>query len=327
MKPVEHYWANVNPLSLLLLPLSLLFCSIAGLRRLLYKRGLKASIRVPAPVIVVGNISVGGTGKTPLVIRICHLLQTWGLKPGIVSRGYGGETTDWPYAVLPNSDPHLVGDEPLLLAQRTGCPVFISPKRPEAAQALLQQTECNVIVSDDGLQHYALKRDVEIAVVDGKRLFGNGFCLPSGPLRERLKRLEEVDFVISNGPSSLDSVQMDLQSTSVVNLSDPSIRCSPDDFIGQKVNAMAGIGNPQRFFDTLLALGLDINPHSFKDHQRYQPGDLPSSIKTPLIMTEKDAVKCRSFAEPGYWYLEVEAKLEEGFSKKLEHLIRDLNNG
>jgi len=324
LKPIEHYWYSLNPVSLLLLPLSFLFCILAGVRRLLFAVGIKRVVKVATPVIVVGNISVGGTGKTPLVVWLCQFLQEQGLKPGIVSRGYGGNTTQWPCEVRPDSAAAEVGDEPLLLARRTQCPMYIDPNRPQAAKALLKHTDCDVIISDDGLQHYALHRDVEIVMVDGKRLFGNGFCLPAGPLRETQKRLEKVDLVVSNGPSSLDAFQMNLQATVLVNLLDPSKRVLPVDFETKKVHAIAGIGNPQRFFDTLGSLGFEVEPQSFKDHHHYQREDFAMGAEQVLIMTEKDAVKCLSFAEPGYWYLEVEAKLDDGFTTQLERLIREL---
>ncbi len=324
MKPIEHYWSSLNPVSLALLPLSLLFCLLAGFRRGLFALGLKRTVKLPVPVVVVGNISVGGTGKTPLVVWICKFLQAQGLKPGIVSRGYGGNASHWPKAVAPDSDPSEIGDEPLLLARRTQCPVFVGPNRPEAAQALLDQHQCDIIISDDGLQHYALQRDIEVAVVDGQRLFGNGLCLPAGPLREWRKRLQQVDLVVSNGTSPLSASQMNLQATVLVNVKDPSRRQTTTKFAPRTVNAAAGIGNPQRFFDTLKALGFESENYSFADHHNYQRGDMPTSDKRPLIMTEKDAVKCREFAEPEYWYLEVEAIMDDNFATQLKQLIRDL---
>jgi len=213
LKPLEHYWSSLNPISLALMPLSLLFCLLAGVRRWLFAVGIKRAIKVPVPVVVVGNITVGGTGKTPLVVWMCDFFQNMGLKPGIVSRGFGGNSANWPRAVTPESKAEEVGDEPLLLAKRTQCPVFVGPNRPEAALALLQQCDCDIIISDDGLQHYALHRDIEIAVVDGQRLFGNRLCLPAGPLRERPGRLAEVDLVVSNGASPLSGLQMNLKPT------------------------------------------------------------------------------------------------------------------
>ena len=256
----ERLWSTVNPLSLLLWPLSLLFRVVVWLRRWAYQIGWLKSFRVTAPVIVVGNIVVGGTGKTPLLIRLVELLRQSGYQPGIVSRGYGGSSKYWPRDVEADSDPDEVGDEPVLLAKRCGCPVVVAPDRVSAAQKLLRDYDCNVILSDDGLQHYRLKRDIEIAVINATQRFGNGFCLPAGPLREPVKRLTNVDFVINNHPPPSSSsssrraqikageYSMSLQVTTIVNMGDPAITRSIASFAGHTVHAVAAIGHPTRFF-------------------------------------------------------------------------------
>ena len=324
MKPVEHYWASINGVSLLLWPLSLLFCLIAFLRKWLFRTGLKSSSKLQKPVIVVGNISVGGTGKSPLVIWLCGYLEELGYHPGVVSRGYGAKAQEWPKTVTPESDPQEVGDEPLMIARRTGVPMVISPDRPQAGEALLKEANCDLVISDDGLQHYALQRDIEIAVLDAARGFGNGFCLPAGPLRERPQRLKQVNLVIGNGATELAPHQMVLKPTRFVDLKDPSKTLPLDSFRGQKVHGVAGIGNPERFFDTLRGLDLEVESHPYQDHHRYRPEDLPDSADKPLIMTEKDAVKCLGFGLENAWYLEVTAEPDSAFSEQLEQLIRDL---
>ncbi|MCC9002187.1 MAG: tetraacyldisaccharide 4'-kinase, partial [Candidatus Competibacter sp.] len=196
---LDRYGYSLNLVAVLLWPLSLLFGLVARIRRFLYRNNVLKSVGLSVPVIVVGNISVGGTGKTPLVAQLVELLRDAGYKPGVVGRGYGGQSTQWPRSVMADSDPVQVGDEPVLLARRCRCPVVVGPDRVVAAQLLYETYDCNVIISDDGLQHYRLRRDIEIAVVDGFRRFGNAACLPAGPLREPPSRLREVDFVVSNG--------------------------------------------------------------------------------------------------------------------------------
>lgn len=303
-----------------LVPLSWLFALVASLRRALYRRGWLAVARLPVPVIVVGNITVGGTGKTPLVIWLAERLRAHGYRPGVVSRGYAAEAeTSRP--VDADSDPALVGDEPVLIARRSGCPVRVGRQRTEAARALLaEHPEVDVILADDGLQHYALGRDIEIAVVDGQRRFGNGRLLPAGPLREPPARLREVDAVVVNGgdwrPSDCPAYDMSLEGTCLNALNEPGRTATAAQFAGRQVHALAGIGNPQRFFDTLTALGLDIIPHPFPDHHAYQPADLPDGT---LVMTEKDAVKCVAFDHPDAWVLVVDARVQDG----LERLLLD----
>lgn len=327
MKRLDHYWYSRNPVSIALLPLSWLFRLISRLRRQAYRHGLLGQDKLPVPVIVVGNISVGGTGKTPLVIWLARHLQALGYKPGIISRGYGGAATEWPQPVEAGSDPAWVGDEPVLLAVRTGCPLWVGPDRPATARALLDQADCDILISDDGLQHYALQRDLEIVVIDGVRGFGNGWSLPAGPLRERPSRLSEVDLVIANGESDLTDYRMVLEPGQLINLAAPSLKKKLDYFKDQPVHAMAGIGHPERFFNTLRAAGLYPQVHPFPDHHCFSEMEITPDDALPVIITEKDAVKCAPFAHRRHWYLEVSAQPDRGFIQQLDQRIREIGNG
>lgn len=324
---LDHYWYTRNRIALLLLPLSWLFCLLVWLRRLGYRFGLLTRQRLPVPVIVVGNISVGGTGKTPLVIWLVDYLRQSGFNPGIVSRGYGGSAVHWPQQVDADSDPTLVGDEPVMLCRRTGAPMWVGPDRPAAARALLEATDCDIIIADDGLQHYALGRDMEIAVVDGKRLLGNGYCLPAGPLREPVSRLQGVDLVVVNSGSWGRGYPMTLGSGRLVNLKDPAVTSDLAAFAGHEVHAIAGIGNPRRFFDTLRDHGVKIIEHAFQDHHPFTAREITPGDELAVIMTEKDAVKCASFGQRYHWYLEVDAMLDREFTRQLDKLLRDLKDG
>jgi len=315
----------------LLAPFSLLFAFLVALRRGLYGVGWKKSSRLPVPVIVVGNITAGGAGKTPLTLALVTGLQAAGYHPGIVSRGYGGSARR-AMPVLPGSDPTVVGDEPLLLARRSACPVWIGRQRVDAAQQMLAyHPEIDVLVTDDGLQHYALARDMEIVVVDAMRGFGNAWPLPAGPLREPIRRLGQASALVLNGPGQLtDPVpvpifRMELQAALFHNLMHPERSLPVSDFIAQTqgpVQAMAGIGHPQRFFDQLSRLGLDVVPHGFPDHHAFQASDLPQGR---VVMTEKDAVKIAPLArEKGfadYWYLSVDAQVEPGLNEMMLSLL------
>jgi len=318
---LESHWYRKTPLTLLLLPLSWLFCAVALGRRWAYRAGLLKTVRLPVPVIVVGNISVGGTGKTPMVAWLVALLSKEGYHPGIISRGYGGGAKHWPQQVRPDSDPTMVGDEAVLLARRCRCPMAVGPDRPTAAQALLDHADCNIIISDDGLQHYRLGRDVEIAVVDGVRRFGNGHCLPAGPLREPVRRLQSVDMVIANGTAGPREYAMKLQPTSLHNLQQAEKTQPLAQFAGQRVHAVAGIGNPRRFFELLASHGLDAIEHPFPDHHPFRAEDIDFGDELPVLMTEKDAVKCQAFAEANHWYLPVDAQLDERVPQILLRLI------
>ncbi len=325
MTKLERYWYSSRA-PFWLLPISWLFCALVAIRRQAYKRGLLRSYSVAVPVIVVGNISVGGTGKTPLVVWLVKLLRKAGYHPGIVSRGYGGQAERWPQQVRADSDPQMVGDEPVMLAQRCACPIAAAPDRVTAANVLLKHEACDVIITDDGLQHYRLQRDIELTVVDGERRFGNGHCLPAGPLREPLSRLDEVDFVIANGQPGRAEIAMKLEADKIRSVLNYEIVHSFDEFVGQQVHALAGIGNPQRFFHLLRSRGLDVIEHPFPDHYRFEPHDLSFGDDLPILMTEKDAVKCRRFANQQMWYVPVEAHLSEAFAMRILQMLKKLTD-
>ncbi len=325
---LEQYWYRLTPWHVLLLPFSVVFGILASLRRFLYILHLLPVVKLPVPVIVIGNITAGGTGKTPLVIWLSNFLQEQGFKPGIVSRGYGG-SNQGSLAVNPQSNPAVVGDEPVLLARRCRCPVWVGRKRPAVAKALLAaHPDCNVVLSDDGLQHYRLHRDVEIVIVDGERKFGNGLPLPAGPLRELTGRLLSVDAVVVHDGEpaasfTAGSFTMRLAGETFYNLLNPDFKAIAADLRGKKTYAVAGIGNPQRFFRQLQKLGLTAVARPFPDHHPYQPEDLYAPDAEAIIMTEKDAVKCGSFADEKYWVLAVDAQVPRELGllilKKLEN--------
>jgi tetraacyldisaccharide 4'-kinase len=314
-------WYDSHPLSILLAPLGWLFSLAAAARRYAYRAGLLRSEKMPVPVIVVGNITVGGTGKTPLVIYVAEALRQAGHRPGVVSRGYGGRAATWPQTVTADSDPVMVGDEPVLIARRAGCPVAVAPRRAAAVGRLLAEYDCDVIVCDDGLQHYPLARDIEIAVVDGARRLGNGRCLPAGPLREPPARLRTVDLVVVNGGDSSDRCVMHLTGNMAFPVRDSNGACELGEWRGSTVHGVAGIGNPERFFVHLRSHGLNVVEHPFPDHHRFDSADLRFGDELPVIMTEKDAIKCRSFAHPRLWYVPVDARLDAACEQQLRQLL------
>lgn len=307
---IQQGWYKGSPWLLPLRPLSLLV-SMEASRRL--ERFRRAPEKPPVPVLVVGNITVGGTGKTPLVIALVQAAQARGLKVAVVSRGYGGKLEQYPVTVTADSPALDVGDEPVLIARRTGVPVILDPDRRNALQVAIESGKPDLVISDDGLQHYALPRSAEIVVVDGQRGLGNGRCLPEGPLREPATRLKEVDFVISTGGGWSGAYPMIMRPGAIENLADGRT-LDTHDFLREypHVHAVAGIGNPRRYFNLLNIIGLNIQPHVYPDHHAYQPADLAFSDGLPVLMTEKDAVKCAAFAEPNWWYLPVTADLPEG---------------
>ncbi|MGB7542648.1 MAG: tetraacyldisaccharide 4'-kinase [Burkholderiales bacterium] len=312
MSFVSRHWYRLSPVSVLLLPLSFLFHIAVTLRRLLYRLGILPSVRLPVPVIVVGNLTVGGTGKTPLVLWLAGDLRRRGRNPGILCRGYGGSAAA-PREVKKGDDPGLVGDEPLLLAERAGCPVWVGADRAATGRALLAANPgCNVILCDDGLQHYRLARDFEIAVEDERGL-GNGFLLPAGPLREPASRC--VDARITNGgEASAGAWRMRLKPVSLYRVDEPAAVLEPSAFAGTRLHAVAGIGNPQRFFADLDAMGLKTVPHAFADHHRFQPRDLEFADCDFVLMTEKDAVKCRGFGRRDLIAVRADAELDPAFT-------------
>jgi tetraacyldisaccharide 4'-kinase len=318
---IDSLWYRNSPLSLVLAPIGWLYCACAVLRRTAYRLGIFSVGRVDAPVIVVGNISVGGTGKTPLVIWTARFLEANGLRPGIVSRGYRGRAGKWPQQVRPDSDPIMVGDESVLLAKATGRPVAADPDRLRAARTLLAHVDCDVIISDDGLQHLALGRDVEIAVIDGVRRHGNGRCLPAGPLREPRSRLKSVDMVVANGGGIPGEFDMRMAVGDAKHLVEASHSRPLDSFKGGPVHAVCGIGAPGRFFDTLERAGLTLIRHRFPDHHSYSAADIVFDDTHPVLMTEKDAVKCRRFADARHWCVPVRARLPKAFGARLLRLL------
>lgn len=324
----EDHWYQEMYISTWFTPLCMVYADIVRLRRFLYRIGVLKRHKLPVPVIIVGNITVGGVGKTPLVIWLAELLAKQGYKPGVISRGYGGKDNAVPRLVRADSDPARVGDEAVVLARRCACPVAIGVNRVEAARLLLAEYPCDVIVSDDGLQHYALARDLEIAVIDGERRFGNGYCLPSGPLREPPERIKEVDLVVVNGGGDLQPGEfgMHYSGGDPVNLLNGEIR-PIETFRAGPCHALAGVGNPGRFFKQLAAAGLDCETHAFTDHHAFTPADLKFNDGKPVIMTEKDAVKCEKFAEAKHWRLPVKAELPEAFSQQFLQLLKKKIHG
>ncbi|MCW8826041.1 MAG: tetraacyldisaccharide 4'-kinase [Gammaproteobacteria bacterium] len=326
---IESVWQQRGVAAWMLYPLSLLFAAIAATRRLLFKLNILKSYPSAVPIIVVGNITVGGSGKTPTVIWLCSELKRLGKNPGIISRGYGGQAEIWPQDVTAESAPQMVGDEAVLLSTRTGCPMVVGPDRVAAAQMLHDKHGVDIIISDDGLQHYRMQRDIELVIIDGKRRFGNRFLMPAGPLREPVRRLKSVDFVINNGGEAISGqqqeIEMRLQPATLYNLKSGE-QIEVADFIerfGNSVHAVAGIGNPVRMFNLLSELGFNVTEHPFTDHHPFQPVDLELLPELPIIMTEKDAVKCTQFATENHWALPIEAQLPEGFAEKI---IQQLEN-
>jgi tetraacyldisaccharide 4'-kinase len=316
-----------------LLPLSWLFRAVAASRRFLYCRGILPSVAPTVPVVVVGNLTVGGSGKTPLTLWLVKSLAERGWHPGIVSRGYGGAGGGAVRAVTPDAAAAVVGDEPLLLARRSGVPVFVGQDRAAAANALLAvHPECDVLVADDGLQHYRLARRAEIAVFD-RRGAGNGHLLPAGPLREPLCRLAGMTAVVINGgtarvnPTGTPCFSMFLAGTCFVALDDPRKTCSAVDLRGKSLYALAGIGDPARFYCQLADLGLRFSRHPFPDHRVYSAEDLAFARDGVLLMTEKDAVKCAGLSLSEAWVLPVEARVEDApdGSSLLEGILEKLN--
>lgn len=313
-------WYQGHPALLLLRPLEWLYRAVVQRKRQRFLAGLSPSYRAPVPVIVVGNITVGGTGKTPLILYLIEHCRARGLRVGVVSRGYGAQPPSVPWRVTAEQSARDAGDEPLLLVQRSGVALMIDPDRARAVQALLSAEPLDLILCDDGLQHYRLARDLELVLIDAVRGLGNGRCLPAGPLREPQARLQSVDAVLFNGASadSAEGFGFTLQPTALVNVASGELQ--PLDLFapGQAVHAVAGIGNPQRFFRTLEALNWRPIAHAFADHAIYSAAALDFSPSLPLLMTEKDAVKCRAFAQPDWWYLAVDARPSPAFSAWLD---------
>lgn len=335
---ITNGWYRRSPWLFLLIPFELFYRSIIFTRKLVYRLGLIESKVFPVPVIIVGNITVGGTGKTPLVIALTQYLKSKGFSPGVVSRGYTSRAPAYPYAVTANSPPAFSGDEPLLISLRADVPVVIDGNRTRAVNYLLKQYQCDVVISDDGLQHYKLGRDIECVVVDGERELGNGRCLPTGPLREPVSRLETVDFIIRNGrKTEMDNTctngmssyfgeaqsLMTLEATEIKSLSGNSEVLLANWNNSKTVHAVAGIGNPKRFFSSLKKKGFTVYEHIFPDHHQYSENDFNFGDDLPIIMTEKDAVKAKMLDLPeSCWYVPVSAILEDEFLKDITQRIQ-----
>lgn len=317
MHILEKHWRRITVVSLLLLPLSALFSVLARIRRIAYRLGLFSIVSAPVPVVVVGNLSVGGTGKTPVVIWLAKELQARGFTPGVISRGYGGsgEMSE----VLATSSPRHVGDEPLMIARRTHCPVWIGRDRAAAANRLVAgHPQVDILISDDGLQHYHLARNFEIVVIDARRQFGNRLLLPAGPLREPVSRLDTVDAAVVNGGEvpqlRVSAFAMRLDGSEFLNLVDPLKRMSAGQFGNMELHAVAGIGDPERFFSHLRSLGLSFTPHAFPDHHMFTASDLEFAGANAVLMTEKDAIKCTCFARDIWWALPVDAQIDSALA-------------
>lgn len=320
---IQRVWYGGHWSRWLLLPLSGLYHVIVCLRRSLYRKGFLSARKAPVPVLVVGNLTVGGTGKTPLTVWLATRLRGRGYAPGIASRGYGGSKVGTSMRVDAESDPAVVGDEPVLIARRTGCPVVIDPDRVQAA-AMLCADGADLLIADDGLQHYRLARDYEICVIDGSRGLGNGSLLPAGPLREPLHRLAEVDQVLLNGavadgwkvPAgfSRDPIRFDLAATEVIRM-DGAETLPITHFAGTTVHAVAAIGNPARFFDLLRRHGIEVIEHAFPDHAAIGPEALHFDDDRPVLMTEKDAVKQRRPVSERLWYVPVDVEMDPGVAE------------
>ncbi len=326
-------WSEPNALTFLLLPLSFFYRSVMAVRKYFYSKKLFDVYQPNVPVLVVGNISVGGTGKTPLTMAIVERARLLGFTPGVISRGYGGQALEWPQRVTAETSAHYVGDESVLIARSTGCPVVVGPKRGAAIDLLLSEHDCDLIISDDGLQHYALARNAEIAVIDQQRRHLNQYCLPAGPLREPQSRLASVNLIL-NHVAPVERGEKDpfnrsqenlfrLKNKGFVNVNDNK---SCDLQRVEKVHAVAGIGHPLRFFRLLRALGFDVIEHAFPDHHRFVAEDFSFGDDMTVIMTAKDAVKCVAFAQSNWHYLSVEAELNENASNSLDTLLNQLRD-
>ena len=325
---ITKAWQSKFSWTVLLLPLSFIFYFLISFRKLLFLLKVKKSYRPKVPLIVVGNISVGGTGKTPTVIWLCKFLQNAGYRPVIISRGYGGNSEQYPLVVDANSNPQESGDEPLLLAIRTACPVVVDPIRCRAAQ-MAENIGCDIIISDDGLQHYALERDLELIVIDGQRRFGNGFLLPAGGLREPKSRLKTAFAKICNGGIAQENEwQMTLKPAAHwQNVFEKNKSVTKDFFEGKKLLAIAGIGNPQRFFALLTELNIQAEVLPLADHAEIQIDQFTKwqNNYDMILMTEKDAVKCRKFKSSNCFYLPVTAQIDDKLELEILQKIKELN--
>ena len=325
LNKIEQGWLCPNGISYLLYPVTLLYRMVFQVRTWSYRIKLLKSERLPVPVIVIGNLSVGGTGKTPLVVMLVDYFKSIDYKPGVISRGYKSNSSHVPRLVEHAGCAAEVGDEPVMIYERCHVPVAVGPDKVASGRLLIKDCDCDLIISDDGFQHFALERDLDIVVIDGERGLGNGWCLPAGPLREPAGAIERADVVVVNGNRMTvqhpNHYPMHLSMQPLVRIHDKKT-CTIKQFEGQTVNAIAGIGNPQRFFDQLGAQGLEVIQHAFDDHHRFQQSDLVFDNEFPVLMTEKDAVKCRSLIHStAFWSVPVEAEIAPGFFQLIEQRL------
>lgn len=321
---IERAWYQKTFLSYCLFPFSLSYRFIIFIRHFLYQHKIFSVTRVNAPVIVVGNITVGGTGKTPLVIALVNFLKTTGFRPGVVTRGYRKKSKT-ACIVKHDSDPIFVGDEAVLIAKNTNVPVISGANRSDNAKLLIKNFQCNVVISDDGLQHYALARDIEIVVIDSSRRYGNGFCLPAGPLREPVSRLTSVNMVVANGATQPGEFSMQFILDDVVSVLDENKKISFAELMHKKIIVVAGIGNPERFFRTLQLKNLCFERKIFPDHYPFQKKDFDVVTADIILMTEKDAVKCRAFADTRFFYVRGHAQVDSHFFTLMTHHLLQNN--
>lgn len=321
-------WQRANALTLILWPLSLVYRAIFFIRKKSYQCGLLASYKAPVPIMIVGNLTVGGTGKTPLVIHLVSVLRDLGYKPGVISRGYHGEAKQYPYSVEIDSLVSESGDEPALIVRRTQVPMVVGPNRRANIEQLLSQNAVDIVISDDGLQHFALQRDIELCLIDETTILSNTCLLPAGPYREPLSRLNSVDLIIKHQQKTVGESAVNASNVFAMSLkaSEPQKVVDADDSIRifdkqASIHAVAGIGNPQRFFSTCEQLGLDFESHSFADHHQFDAQDLEFGDQRAVLMTEKDAVKCAGFDNDRLWFLPVDAELSAGFEDALSKLL------
>ena len=325
---LEKAWYKKSLWLWLLWPFSLITKQISKRRLIKFLDGSTKTWSTNIPLIVVGNIVAGGTGKTPFVIWLTKKLSELGYKPGVISRGYGGRAKKYPLIVNDSTRARISGDEPRLIFQNTNVPVYVSPNRVEAAKQMIEETDCNVIISDDGLQHYQLGRDIEIVIFDGYRGIGNNLCLPAGPLREPIERIKSVDFIISSSSSLTkegiaENAIMKFKATEWVRLSDQKRVALDARPLGKIMHGVAGIGNPSKFFATLKEIGFKVIEHSFPDHYQFTEEDFTFSEQLPIVMTEKDAARCHKIDIKNIWVLKIEADLPDNFALELINKIKE----
>lgn len=318
-------WVRPGWINYLLLPLSWLYIAVHGLRALAFRTGLCSAVDVGVPVIVVGALTVGGSGKTPLVIALSKHLKDRGYRPGVIARGYRGQSSAWPQLIELDTPVSEVGDEALLIRTLSKLPVAVGPNRVQDARLLIEQCDCDVIVSDDGFQHFMLARDLNIVVIDGHYGYGNGWYLPAGPLRESIASLKRADIVVENGSFGHEFERVDhvmkMQLLGVRNLADGRLLALTD-FLDSPVHAVAALGNPERFFGQLEEFGLELLRHQFPDHYYYRARDLAFGDELPVLMTEKDAVKCTDLPElERLWVVTAHAVLSDEFYAQIERRL------